>query len=278
MLVDNIRKTSAFLAIFGGGVRPAFDRLSDVLNAHETVQNLGGEQEQNGYLALGMGWSRWPGRPEARISGKLFTPRFWTVSGSKRSDGCGSAHGCRRRHDRTPVGLDRMDVSDDARQCADVSETHATDSRAAAPVCRRRGAGLDGEQRSHHKNYHTGGGGVFGSLCKSLRQFRRSRECLTTAPPNRALLGAASYAAESGRGLWREGRRTATPLHPAGWHDGVRCHPVTGRKSLFLWSHAGTVQGTSVPEARMLLMDLTERPGDLGQPCHHAPRASVRCR
>jgi hypothetical protein len=46
----------------------------------ETVQNLGGEQEQNQYLALGMGWSRWPERPEARSSGKLFTPRFWTVS------------------------------------------------------------------------------------------------------------------------------------------------------------------------------------------------------
>jgi hypothetical protein len=27
-----------------------------------------------------MGWSRWPGWPEARGSGKLFTPRFWTVS------------------------------------------------------------------------------------------------------------------------------------------------------------------------------------------------------
>jgi hypothetical protein len=34
MLVDNIRKTGAFLATFGGGVRPAFDRLGDVLNTH----------------------------------------------------------------------------------------------------------------------------------------------------------------------------------------------------------------------------------------------------
>jgi alpha-ketoglutarate-dependent 2,4-dichlorophenoxyacetate dioxygenase len=38
----------------------------------------------------------------------------------------------------------------------------------------------------------------------------------------------------------------------------VRSHPVTGRKSLFLSSHAGTVEGMSLPEARMLLMDLTE--------------------
>jgi hypothetical protein len=43
-------------------------------------RTLGGEQEQNGYLALGMGWSRWPGQPEASSGGKLFTPRFWTVS------------------------------------------------------------------------------------------------------------------------------------------------------------------------------------------------------
>jgi alpha-ketoglutarate-dependent 2,4-dichlorophenoxyacetate dioxygenase len=38
----------------------------------------------------------------------------------------------------------------------------------------------------------------------------------------------------------------------------VRRHPVTGRKSLFLSSHAGTVEGLSLPEGRMLLMDLTE--------------------
>ena len=56
----------------------------------------------------------------------------------------------------------------------------------------------------------------------------------------------------------------------------VRTHPVTGRKSLFLSSHAGTILGWSVPEARMFLRDLTEfatqprfvyahewRPGDL---------------
>ena len=33
-MVNNIRKTGAFLAIFGGGVRPALDRLGDVLNTH----------------------------------------------------------------------------------------------------------------------------------------------------------------------------------------------------------------------------------------------------
>ena len=38
----------------------------------------------------------------------------------------------------------------------------------------------------------------------------------------------------------------------------VRTHPVTGRRSLFLSSHAGTIEGWTVPEARMFLRDLTE--------------------
>jgi alpha-ketoglutarate-dependent 2,4-dichlorophenoxyacetate dioxygenase len=38
----------------------------------------------------------------------------------------------------------------------------------------------------------------------------------------------------------------------------VRTHPVTGRKSLFLASHAGAIEGWTVPEARMFLRDLTE--------------------
>jgi alpha-ketoglutarate-dependent 2,4-dichlorophenoxyacetate dioxygenase len=38
----------------------------------------------------------------------------------------------------------------------------------------------------------------------------------------------------------------------------VRSHPVTGRKSLYLASHAGTIVGWPVPEARAFLRDLTE--------------------
>ncbi len=38
----------------------------------------------------------------------------------------------------------------------------------------------------------------------------------------------------------------------------VRVHPVTGRKSLFLSSHIGTIIGWPVPEARAFLRDLTE--------------------
>jgi alpha-ketoglutarate-dependent 2,4-dichlorophenoxyacetate dioxygenase len=38
----------------------------------------------------------------------------------------------------------------------------------------------------------------------------------------------------------------------------VRTHPSTGRKSLFLASHAGSILGWPVPEAQLFLMDLTE--------------------
>ena len=38
----------------------------------------------------------------------------------------------------------------------------------------------------------------------------------------------------------------------------VRVHPRTGRKSLFLSSHAGRIVGWPVPEALMMLKDLTE--------------------
>ena len=38
----------------------------------------------------------------------------------------------------------------------------------------------------------------------------------------------------------------------------VRTHPVTGRKSLYLASHAGAIVGMPTPEARVLLRDFTE--------------------
>lgn len=38
----------------------------------------------------------------------------------------------------------------------------------------------------------------------------------------------------------------------------VRTHPVSGRRSLYLSSHAGTIIGHSMPEARIILRDLTE--------------------
>ena len=72
----------------------------------------------------------------------------------------------------------------------------------------------------------------------------------------------------------------------------VRRHPSTGRKSLYLASHAGAIVGWPVPEARALLRDLIEHatqrqfvyaarmeamgPGHVGQPRHDAPRPAVR--
>jgi alpha-ketoglutarate-dependent 2,4-dichlorophenoxyacetate dioxygenase len=41
-------------------------------------------------------------------------------------------------------------------------------------------------------------------------------------------------------------------------HNLVRKDPRTGRKSLFLSAHAGAIVGWTIPEARMLLRDLTE--------------------
>lgn len=38
----------------------------------------------------------------------------------------------------------------------------------------------------------------------------------------------------------------------------VRCHPATGRLSLFLSSHGGAIVGWPLPEARALLRELTE--------------------
>src|SRR3984957_12891723 len=44
----------------------------------------------------------------------------------------------------------------------------------------------------------------------------------------------------------------------------VRTHPVHRRKSLYLSSHAGAIVGMSVPEARLLLRDLTEHATQAG--------------
>jgi alpha-ketoglutarate-dependent 2,4-dichlorophenoxyacetate dioxygenase len=41
-------------------------------------------------------------------------------------------------------------------------------------------------------------------------------------------------------------------------HRLVRTHPVTGRKSLYLSAHIGTILGWPVPEARAFIRDLTE--------------------
>jgi alpha-ketoglutarate-dependent 2,4-dichlorophenoxyacetate dioxygenase len=55
-----------------------------------------------------------------------------------------------------------------------------------------------------------------------------------------------------------EERRQCTPVR----QRLVRRHPATGRKSLFLSAHIGAIEGLPVPEARMLIRDLTEHATD----------------
>ncbi len=63
---------------------------------------------------------------------------------------------------------------------------------------------------------------------------------------SRGLLGFTELSAEE-RAMFRPVRQRL-----------VRTHPVTGRKSLFLSAHGGTIVGWPVPEARAFLRDLTE--------------------
>ena len=54
--------------------------------------------------------------------------------------------------------------------------------------------------------------------------------------------------------LSEEERKMFTPVR----QRLVRTHPVTGRKSLYLSSHIGTIVGWPMPEARAFIRDLTE--------------------
>jgi len=63
---------------------------------------------------------------------------------------------------------------------------------------------------------------------------------------SRGLLGMLDYSDEE-RSMFRPVRQRL-----------VRQHPVTGRKSLYLSSHAGAIVGMPLAEARILLRDLTE--------------------
>src|SRR5437879_3064395 len=63
---------------------------------------------------------------------------------------------------------------------------------------------------------------------------------------SRGLLGMLDYSEEE-RAMFRPVRQRL-----------VRTHPVTGRRSLYLSSHAGAIVGMPMPEARILLRELTE--------------------
>ena len=60
-------------------------------------------------------------------------------------------------------------------------------------------------------------------------------------------------------GFTREdyGQENQTRLRPVR-HSLVRTHPVTGRKSLYLSAHIGSIVGWPVPEARAFIRDLAE--------------------
>jgi alpha-ketoglutarate-dependent 2,4-dichlorophenoxyacetate dioxygenase len=77
---------------------------------------------------------------------------------------------------------------------------------------------------------------------------------------------------------------------PGAMHPLVRVNPRTGRRSLYLASHASRIVDWPVPEGRLLLRETEHatsgvrlpaflvrgRPRHLGQPRHHAPRRGVR--
>jgi len=59
---------------------------------------------------------------------------------------------------------------------------------------------------------------------------------------------------------------------PGAVHPLVRTNPRTGRRSLYLASHASRIEGWPVPEGRLLLLDLVERATRPGNVYRHAWR------
>jgi alpha-ketoglutarate-dependent 2,4-dichlorophenoxyacetate dioxygenase len=60
---------------------------------------------------------------------------------------------------------------------------------------------------------------------------------------------------------------------PGAVHPLVRANPRTGRKSLYLASHASRIEGWPVPEGRLLLRELTEHATERRFVYRHAWRA-----
>jgi alpha-ketoglutarate-dependent 2,4-dichlorophenoxyacetate dioxygenase len=87
---------------------------------------------------------------------------------------------------------------------------------------------------------------AYDALDERLRHQVEDLVCLHSNMYSRGKLGLTEFSAEE--------RRIFKPVR----QRLVRCHSVTGRKSLFLSAHAGEIEGMSIPEGRMLLLDLTE--------------------
>ncbi len=87
---------------------------------------------------------------------------------------------------------------------------------------------------------------AYDALDDRLRQMIKDLVCLHSNMYSRGKLGVTDFT-EDERSVFKPVRQRL-----------VRRHPVTGRISLFLSAHAGAIEGMSIPEARMLLLDLTE--------------------
>jgi len=87
---------------------------------------------------------------------------------------------------------------------------------------------------------------AYDALDERLKHQVEDLVCLHSNMYSRGKLGLTEFSAEE--------RRVFKPVR----QRLVRRHPVTGRKSLFLSAHAGEIVGMSIPEGRMLLLDLTE--------------------
>jgi len=87
---------------------------------------------------------------------------------------------------------------------------------------------------------------AYDALDESTKRLIEDLVCEHSLMYSRGSLGMLEYSDEE-RAMFRPVRQRL-----------VRTHPVTGRKSLYLSSHAGAIVGMPMAEARILLRDLTE--------------------
>jgi len=87
---------------------------------------------------------------------------------------------------------------------------------------------------------------AYDALDEEMQRYIEDLVCEHSLMYSRGSLGFLDYSEEE-RQMFRPVRQRL-----------VRTHPVTGRKSLYLSSHAGAILGMPTPEARILLRDLTE--------------------
>src|SRR5438093_8064885 len=87
---------------------------------------------------------------------------------------------------------------------------------------------------------------AYDALDASTKALVEDHICEHSLMHSRGSLGMLDYSEEE-RAMFRPVRQRL-----------VRTHPVSGRKSLYLSSHAGAIIGMPMPEARILLKDLNE--------------------